>query len=79
MHKLIIRNLGPISECELECKPFMILTGGQASGKSTIAKALYFFRTIKDDVYEAVQEKFIDSPVVSLLPFRPPANDKPLI
>lgn len=49
-HKLIINKLGPIEQCELECSHFMTLTGFQASGKSTIAKAIYFFRTIKDDI-----------------------------
>lgn len=50
MHRLIIKKLGPIEECELECSQFMTLTGFQASGKSTIAKAIYYFRTIKDDI-----------------------------
>ena len=43
MHKLIINKLGPIQQCELECSQFMTLTGFQASGKSTVAKAIYFF------------------------------------
>lgn len=50
MGRLIINQLGPIEKCELECTRFMTLTGFQASGKSTIAKAIYFFRTIKDDI-----------------------------
>ena len=52
MHKLIVNKLGPIEHCELECSPFMTLTGFQASGKSTIAKVIYYFRTIKDDIVE---------------------------
>lgn len=47
---LSIRNLGPVSKCELELDDFTVLTGRQASGKSTIAKCIYFCRTIKDDV-----------------------------
>lgn len=50
MHRLIINKLGPIEQCDLECSRFMTLTGLQASGKSTIAKAIYYFRTIKDDI-----------------------------
>lgn len=50
MHRLIINKLGPIEQCDLECSQFMTLTGFQASGKSTIAKAIYYFRTIKDDI-----------------------------
>lgn len=47
MPKLIINKLGPVETCELECSQFMNFTGFQASGKSTIAKAIYYFRTIK--------------------------------
>ena len=50
MHTLIIKNLGPIEYCRMECPQFMTLTGFQASGKSTIAKSIYFFRTVKDDI-----------------------------
>ena len=52
MHKLIINKLGPVEKCELDCTQFMTFTGFQASGKSTIAKAVYYFRTIKDDILE---------------------------
>ncbi len=52
MSKLIINKLGPIEQCKLECSKFITLTGFQASGKSTIAKAIYYFRTIKDDIIE---------------------------
>lgn len=57
MHKLVIHKLGPIQDCELSCSQFMTLTGFQASGKSTIAKAIFFFRTIKDDVYKIAENK----------------------
>lgn len=57
MSKLMIKNLGPIEKCELECSQFMTLTGFQASGKSTIAKAIYYFRTIKDDIMNLVKNQ----------------------
>lgn len=49
MPNIYIHNLGPVKECKMELEDFCVLTGPQASGKSTIAKAIYFFRTIKDD------------------------------
>lgn len=61
MHRLIINQLGPIEHCELECKDFLTLTGFQASGKSTIAKTIYFFRTIKDDVISLAIKQALDS------------------
>ena len=44
-----INNLGPIKHCRMDLEKFCVLTGPQASGKSTIAKAIFFFRTIKDE------------------------------
>lgn len=60
MHKLVINKLGPIDKCELECIQFMTLTGFQASGKSTIAKAIYYFRTIKEDILELAKSQALD-------------------
>ena len=52
MHQLVIERLGPIHHCTLPIKQYTFLTGYQASGKSTIAKAIYFFRTLKDDIFQ---------------------------
>lgn len=46
--KLTIINLGPIAKCEIELGKFNVLTGKQSSGKSTVAKSLYFFLKLKD-------------------------------
>ena len=43
MQKIIIHQLGPVEHCELEINDFMIFTGPQASGKSTIAKSVFGF------------------------------------
>ena len=67
MHRLIIHKLGPVEQCDLECSQFMTLTGFQASGKSTIAKAIYYFRTIKDDIINlAKRQAFKTVPVSEL-------------
>ena len=52
MSVLKIHHLGPITDCEINIKDFTILTGPQASGKSTVAKAIFFFRTTKQDFYD---------------------------
>lgn len=57
MHQLKLQRLGPVTECKLACSHFMILTGMQASGKSTVAKAIYYFRTVKDDIYAAIERR----------------------
>lgn len=61
MGRLIINELGPIRRCELDCSRFITLTGPQASGKSTIAKAVYFFRTIKDDILNLASAQAINA------------------
>ncbi|MCI8510878.1 MAG: ATP-binding protein [Lachnospiraceae bacterium] len=47
MQKKYIKNNGPIKELEMEVGRFSLLIGEQATGKSTIAKSVYFFRNIK--------------------------------
>ena len=61
MHQLKLQRLGPITECELACSHFMILTGMQASGKSTVAKAIYYFRTVKDDIYAVIERRAVEA------------------
>ncbi len=51
---LKIRYLGPVKKCEIKLDDFTILTGPQASGKSTIARAIYFFRTLKEEIFEQI-------------------------
>lgn len=47
--RITINNLGPIKECSIDINRFTVLTGPQAGGKSTVAKAMYFFLSIRDD------------------------------
>jgi ABC-type dipeptide/oligopeptide/nickel transport system ATPase component len=51
MQKIIINNFGPIKNAEIEIKDMLILIGEQASGKSTIAKLIYFFKSLGDDFF----------------------------
>lgn len=47
MHKIEIKKNGPIEQFEMNINKFNILIGEQATGKSTVAKSVYFFRTVK--------------------------------
>ena len=47
MQKLVIDNFKQISHAEIEVKDFLLLIGPQASGKSTIAKLIFFFKSIQ--------------------------------
>jgi predicted ATPase len=56
MQKIIIKNFGAIAYAEIEIKKVLILIGEQASGKSTIAKLIYFFKTLRDDVFNQIYQ-----------------------
>lgn len=58
MQKIEIRYLGPVKEVEMEIKDFNLLIGEQATGKSTIAKAIYFFRIIKTTLTDYLCQLF---------------------
>ncbi len=50
MQKICIRNNGPVKYFEMEIEKFNLLIGEQATGKSTIAKSVYYFKTIKTKI-----------------------------
>ena len=47
MQKLIVDNFKQITHAEIEVKDFLLLIGPQASGKSTIAKLIFFFKFLQ--------------------------------
>lgn len=51
MQKIKIHKLGPVDHCELEIGDFTVFTGPQASGKSTVAKSIFFFKNIKNILF----------------------------
>jgi predicted ATPase len=53
MQKIIINNFGPVEAAEIEIPKIVVLIGKQASGKSTVAKLIYFFQTLIEDAYLA--------------------------
>src|SRR5699024_12058265 len=67
MHRLTINQLGPIQHCKLDIRGTTILTGYQASGKSTIAKAVYFFRSLKEDLLQLILRRATENAASSLL------------
>ncbi|MDM3856880.1 MAG: AAA family ATPase [Aphanizomenon gracile PMC649.10] len=56
MQKIIIENFGPIQYAEIEVKKILVLIGEQASGKSTIAKLIYFFKSLRDDLFSQIYQ-----------------------
>src|ERR1700730_18192453 len=56
MQKLTIHHFGPIKDAEISLDRLFVLIGPQASGKSTIAKLVYFFLHARDEVVAFVVE-----------------------
>mgnify|MGYP002707027092 FL=1 len=44
MQRLYVRDFGPIQSCDIEIQRLTVMTGPQVSGKSTLAKLIYFFK-----------------------------------
>ncbi len=49
--RLIIHQFGPIADIDIDVKDILVFIGSQASGKSTVSKAIFFFKSLKDDLY----------------------------
>lgn len=58
MHRIVIKEFGPIKDAEIELNKAVLLIGEQASGKSTTAKLVYFFRTLPDLLLETLFENY---------------------
>jgi len=56
MQQLKVRKFGPLKEVELNIQDYMIFIGPQASGKSTILKLLYIFRSLREEVFRTVAD-----------------------
>jgi len=64
MQRITLKPFGPIRDVEIDVNDLLIFIGPQASGKSTISKAIYFFKSLKDDliryVLDAVEQRDFD-------------------
>lgn len=64
MQRIILRPFGPIKDVEIDVNDMLVFIGPQASGKSTISKAVYFFKSLKDDlvryVLDATEQRDFD-------------------
>ena len=62
MQKLVIkRQFMGVKPCEIELNRFLLLIGEQASGKSTIAKLIFFFETLPDLIYDTTVKAYSKS------------------
>lgn len=59
MQKLIINQLGPVKYCELDINKFIVFIGAQATGKSTVAKSIFFFKNIKNLLFSQLRKQYL--------------------
>lgn len=52
MQRIEVKNFGPLKDISLDIKDYMVFIGPQASGKSTLAKLIYFCNRIDIDRYQ---------------------------
>ena len=73
MQKIYVKNFGAIREAEIEIKSLLVLIGEQASGKSTIAKLIYFFKSLSDDFFNQFyksEKDYLDITSDLIIPIR---------
>ncbi len=58
MQRLEIEHFGPVDSCNITIEDFMIFTGAQASGKSTIAKCIFYFHHLKTVLFQVIQRRW---------------------
>ena len=56
MQKILIKEFQAITEIEIELSNMLILIGEQASGKSTISKLIYFFKSLPQDLIDLIYD-----------------------
>ena len=57
MEKILIKNFKAIKNTksvEIPVKNLLLMIGGNASGKSTVATWVYFFKSVKDEIFDLV-------------------------
>lgn len=54
MQKIIVKNFGPIKNAEIDLKKIIALIGEQASGKSTISKLIFYFKSLRKDLFDKI-------------------------
>ncbi|MFN7854362.1 MAG: AAA family ATPase [Dolichospermum sp.] len=62
MQRISIENFGPVKKFEADVTDVMLLIGPQASGKSTISKSIFIFKSIKDEILDYIYANDLTSP-----------------
>jgi hypothetical protein len=61
MQRISIENFGPVKKFEADITDVMLLIGPQASGKSTISKTIFIFKSLKDQILNYMYANSIEN------------------
>ncbi|MEA5551596.1 AAA family ATPase [Anabaena cylindrica UHCC 0172] len=61
MQRIYIENFGPVKKFEADVTDVMLLIGPQASGKSTISKIIFIFKSLKEQILNYIYANTIDN------------------
>lgn len=73
IQKIEVRHFGPIEESTISIRPLLVLIGPQASGKSTLAKLVYFFKQLPLEFFSRFyqsEREFMDMTQDLIVPIR---------
>ena len=54
LQRIVIKNFGPIREIDMPIRDLTILIGPNASGKSLVARLVYFFVSLQEEVRKKI-------------------------
>lgn len=73
IQRITVRHFGPIEDATIDIKPLLVLIGPQASGKSTLAKLIYFFQQLPLEFFTRFyqsEREFMDMTQDLIVPIR---------
>lgn len=59
MQHITIKNFGPLADVDIDLPDVILLIGAQASGKSTLAKLVFYFRSLRNDLIEILNDDVV--------------------
>lgn len=65
MQRIVIHNFMALQDVKIDIDHLLILIGEQASGKSTISKLIYFFKSLPQDFIDVVYEDLEREPALA--------------
>ena len=60
MQRIVVKKFDPLIDVKIDISNIVVLIGESASGKSTLAKLVYFFTRLKDEIFTTIRFSDLD-------------------